>query len=320
MTDGVWQSSGINPSSPKGAFNRAVSTFRHWVTPDGSPGPDGVGGFAAESGRYHLYVSLACPWAHRALIFRRLKNLTAHITVSNVHPLIRDQGWTFEEGPGVSPDPVMGAEALHQLYAAADPMFSGRVTVPVLWDRHRKTIVNNESSEIIRMFDSAFDGVGAEGPRFFAEALESDIVEVMELVYPSVNNGVYRAGFATTQASYEDAVQVLFSALDTLEERLSTQRYLCGDQITGADWCLLPTLLRFDAVYYCLFKCNIRRLVAYENLWAYTRDLYQVEGVAETLNMDHVKQHYFGSLRMLNPTGIVPVGPSLDFDAPHRRG
>jgi putative glutathione S-transferase len=277
-------------------------------------------GLEAESGRYHLYVSYACPWAHRTLIYRKLKGLEDHISVSVVNPLMLEHGWTFEPADGVVPDPIQDAQYLHQIYTAAKPDYSGRVTVPVLWDKETGTIVNNESSEIIRMFDWQFDDVGASGPRFCPPELESDIDAVNTFVYGSINNGVYKCGFATTQEAYEEAVKKLFAALGQIDLRLSGSRYLVGETLTEADWRLFTTLLRFDPVYVGHFKCNIKRLVDYPNLWAYTRELYQVPGVAETVNFDHIKDHYYRSHHSINPTGVVPAGPDIDFTEPHRRG
>jgi len=303
-----------------GKFVRQESSFRHWVTADGSPGPTGEGGFPAAPDRYHLYVSYACPWAHRTLIFRALKGLEQVITVSVVHPLMPAESWVFGDYPGATPDQVHGFRKLHQLYDQCEPGFDGLVTVPVLYDKQRRTIVNNESSEIIRMLNHAFDRWGDGDVDFYPETLRGEIDAVNGVVYDQVNNGVYRAGFATTQAAYEEAYDSLFTALDELEKRLSTRRYLVGERITEADWRLFTTLVRFDAVYYGHFKCNRRRLIDYPNLWAYTRELYQVPGVAQTVNMDHIKTHYYGSHRSINPTGIVPKGPELDFLAPHGRG
>jgi len=307
-------------TSGSGEFIRVQSGFRHWVTADGSPGPSGKGGFQAEAGRYHLYVSLACPWAHRTLIFRMLQGLEDIISVSVVHPLMPPESWVFGDYPGATPDHVHGLHKLHQFYELAEPGFSGLVTVPVLYDKQRGVIVNNESSEIIRMLNSAFDTWGRGDIDFYPGHLRGEIDAVNVLVYDKVNNGVYRAGFATTQRAYEAAYGELFSALDELESRLSTRRYLVGDRITEADWRLFTTLVRFDAVYYSHFKCNRARLIDYPNLWAYTRELYQVPGIADTVNMDHIKTHYYGSHRSINPTGIVPLGPKLDFLQPHGRG
>ena len=303
----------------KGEFVRSVSNFRNWVTNDGSAGPTGEDGFIAEPGRYHLYVSHACPWAHRTLIYRALKGLEDVISVSVVHPLMPAESWVFGEYPGATEDHVNKANYLYENYLMADPHFNGLVTVPVLWDKKRQTIVNNESSEIIRMLNSAFDAFGNSDVDLYPEALRNEIDAINETVYNNVNNGVYRAGFATTQEAYNKAFDRLFNTLDELEERLSTQRYLVGEQITEADWRLFTTLVRFDAVYYSHFKTNKKRLMDYPNLWSYTRELYQVPGVAETVNMDHIKYHYFGSHRSINPTGIVPKGPEIDFMLPHGR-
>ena len=320
LVDGVWQDDSFDTARIKdGRFNRPTTKFRNWITPDGSPGRSGEGGFAAESGRYHLYVSLACPWAHRTVIFRQIKGLENTVSMSVTSWHIGDQGWTFDKETGSSGDSVNGAERLSQIYLAANPTYSGRVSVPVLWDGQRRTIVNNESSEIIRMFNSAFDAFTNDHTDYYPAELRLEIDSVNELVYANINNGVYRAGFATTQAAYDEAFHSVFSALDELERRLSRQRYLAGPRLTEADWRLFPTLVRFDAVYYSHFKCNLRRIVDYPNLSNYLRDLYQVPGVAETVHMNHIKRHYFGSHRKLNPTGIVPLGPELDFTAPHDR-
>jgi putative glutathione S-transferase len=313
LLDGVWQSERLDTRVADGRFIRRESQFRRWIT------ADGASGFRAEPGRYHLYVSLACPWAHRTVIFRKLKGLEDIVGLSVTHWRNVEQGWTFDAGPGVVPDPIHGARYLHQVYTAAEPKYSGRVTVPVLWDRVTGTIVNNESAEIIRMFNAAFDGVGAAPGDYYPAALRAEIDEVNARVYATLNNGVYRCGFATTQAAYDEAVAPLFETLDWLEERLATRRYVCGDRVTEADWRLFTTLLRFDAVYYGHFKCNLRRIVDYPNLWAYTRSLYQHPGVAATVDFHHIKHHYYGSQLRVNPTGIVPRGPLLDFDAPHGR-
>jgi len=322
LVDGVWHDKWYDTKSTGGRFERSAAQFRNWVTADGAPGPAGKGGFKAESGRYHLYVSYACPWAHRTLIFRTLKRLERHISLSVVHWHMAENGWTFAEGDGVVPDPVVGAQFMHQVYTAADPHYSGRVTVPVLWDKQQRTIVSNESPEIIRMFNSAFDalpGVDASLD-FYPAPLRAEIDAVNARVYATVNNGVYRAGFATSQEAYEEAARELFASLDWLEERLARQRYVAGNRITEADWRLLTTLLRFDPVYNTHFKCNLRRLVDYPNLWSYTRELYQVPGVAPTVRLDHIKRHYWGSHRNINPSGIVPIGPAIDYATPHDRG
>lgn len=319
LVEGRWRKDMSGFASADGRFQRKESALRNWVTPDGAPGPSGEGGFAAEAGRYHLYVSLACPWAHRTLILRRLKGLEDMIGLSVVHWLMLEDGWTFEPGPGVLPDPFFHARALHEVYAGAEPGFTGRATVPVLFDTRQRRIVSNESAEIIRMFNSAFDAVGAQPGDFYPEDLRSEIDAVNARVYDTLNNGVYKAGFAATQEAYEDAVRPIFETLDWLEARLARQRYLCGDRLTEADWRLFTTLVRFDPVYATHFKCNLRRIVDYPNLQGFLRELYQMQGVAETVDFDHIKRHYFGSHRHINPSGIVPMGPLLTLDDPHRR-
>jgi putative glutathione S-transferase len=317
LVDGVWLDE--EDAGSGGRFIRQPTRFRNWVTADGRAGPTGAGGFAAERDRYHLYVSLACPWAHRTLIFRRLKRLEAIIPVSVVSPLLRSGGWSFVTSEGSTGDPVNGAALLADLYRLAQPRYSGKVTVPVLWDKQRRTIVNNESAEIIRMFNSAFAAHTDVRDDFYPMPLRSEIDKVNDLVYSTVNNGVYRAGFATTQEAYDEAFVGLFGTLDRLEQRLSRQRYLVGDRLTEADWRLFTTLVRFDVVYYCHFKCNKRRIAEYAQLSNYLRDLYQMPGIAETVNLDHIKRHYYGSHRKINPTGIVPLGPEVNFAAPHDR-
>jgi putative glutathione S-transferase len=319
LVEGKWQDRWYDTGKTGGRYKRKESQLRHWVSADGSAGPSGTGGFKAEAGRYHLYVSLACPWANRTMIFRSLKGLETFISVSVVHWHMAENGWTFEPAEGVIPDPVNHADFLHQVYTAAVPDYSGRVTVPLLWDKKTNTIVSNESSEIIRMLNSAFDGIGAIPGDYYPENLRGEIDEINDRVYSTLNNGVYKAGFATTQAAYEEALTPLFETLDWLEQRLSKQRYLLGDSLTEADWRLFTTLIRFDPVYVGHFKCNIRRLVDYPNLWAYTRDLYQHEGVAETINMFHIKQHYYASHTSINPSAVVPLGPVLDLYAAHGR-
>ncbi len=326
LVDGVWHDKWTATAPADGRFERSAAQFRNWVTADGASGPTGRGGFKAESGRYHLYVSHACPWAHRTVIFRALKKLEPHVSLSVVHWHMAENGWTFAPGDGVIPDPIVGAQFMHQVYTAANPAYSGRVSVPVLWDRQTKTIVNNESPEIIRMFNSAFDSLPGVDTSldFYPADLRSEIDAVNARVYATVNNGVYRAGFVTSQAAYEEAARELFASLDWLDERLARQRYLVGGRagegrVTEADWRLFTTLVRFDPVYHGHFKCNLRRLVDYPNLWNYTRDLYQVPGVAPTVRLDHIKRHYWGSHRHINPTGIVPIGPEVDFAMPHDR-
>jgi putative glutathione S-transferase len=317
LVDGVWHEDVARTTN--GRFIRPSSVFRNFVTPDGSPGPTGEGGFPAEASRYHLYVSLACPWAHRTLIFRELKKLDNVISVSIAEPLYGKTGWEFGTARGGTPDSVNGKSSLAEIYLIADPRYTGRVSVPALWDKKRRTIVNNESSEIIRMLNSAFDAFTNVRTDYYPAGLRTEIDRVNEIVYPTVNNGVYRAGFATSQDAYEEAARGIFVTLDQLEERLSQQRYLAGKDVTEADWRLFTTLVRFDAVYYSHFKCNLRRVADYPNLWNYLRDLYQTPGIAETVSMDHIKRHYYGSQRQVNPTGIVPIGPLIDFNAPHDR-
>lgn len=319
LVNGQWQDKWYDTASTGGRFVRRDAAFRNWITPDGGAGPSGTGGFPAQAGRYHLYVSLACPWAHRTLIMRRLKGLEGAIGLSVVHWLMREEGWTFADGPGVIADGVNGARVLHQVYTAADPRYTGRVTVPVLWDTQRATIVSNESSEIIRMLNSAFDALGATPGDYYPAAQRGEIDAINARVYDTVNNGVYKAGFATSQAAYEEAVRPLFDSLDWLEARLSRQRWLVGDGFTEADIRLFTTLIRFDAVYVGHFKCNVRRIADYPALSAYVRDIYQRPGIAATVDFRHIKGHYYESHRTLNPSGVVPVGPLLDLDAPHGR-
>jgi len=307
LVDGVWSNDWYDTKSTGGRFARADAKIRDQI---------GDEEFLAEAGRYHLYVSLACPWAHRTLIMRELKGLTKMIDVSVVNLHMGENGWTFEDGPGVVADPNFGAKFLHQVYTAHDPHFTGRVTVPVLLDKQTKKIVNNESSEIIRMFNSAFDALGATPGDYYPEGLRSEIDGLNARIYETLNNGVYKAGFATTQVAYEEAVRPLFDTLDFLEERLATRRYLCGDRLTEADIRLFTTLVRFDPVYHGHFKCNLRRIVDYPSLWRYTRDIYQHPGVAGTVDFGHIKGHYYGSHKTINPTGVVPVGPAVDFSAP----
>lgn len=320
LVDGEWRDQWYDTKSTGGKFVRKDAAFRNWVTADGAPGPSGDGGFKAEAGRYRLYVSLACPWAHRTLILRALKGLEEMIPISVVHWLMKDKGWTFQDDdPDVIGDPIHGARFMHQIYTAAKADHTGRVTVPVLWDTKTGTIVSNESSEILRMFNSAFDGIGATPGDFYPEALRAEIDDVNARIYDTVNNGVYKSGFATSQEAYEAAVYPLFETLDWLEERLAAKRYLMGDRITEADWRLFTTLVRFDAVYVGHFKTNLKRLIDYPKLWAYTRELYQWPGVRGTVNMRHIKSHYFGSHETINPSGVIPAGPALDFDEPHGR-
>jgi putative glutathione S-transferase len=317
LVNGVWQDDVARTKD--GHFVRPPTRFRNWVTPDGSPGSSGEGGFAAEPGRYHLYVSLACPWAHRTVIYRKLKALENVISLSVVSPDMLKDGWTFNTDEGSTGDAVNGKSKLSEIYVLADARYTGRVSVPVLWDKQKKTIVNNESSEIIRMLNSAFDASTNVHTDYYPQGLRAQIDKLNEFVYPNINNGVYRAGFATSQAAYEEAFRNLFDALDEVEQILSRQRYLTGNTITEADWRLFTTLIRFDAVYYSHFKCNWRHIYEYPNLSGYVRDLYQQPGVAETVSLQQIKRHYYNSQRQVNPTGIVPVGPQLDFSAPHDR-
>ncbi|MFT7561499.1 MAG: putative glutathione S-transferase [Flavobacteriales bacterium] len=319
LVEGKWQNEWYDTKSSGGRFERKAPSFRNWITKDGSAGPSGIGGFNAESNRYHLYVSLACPWAHRTIIYRKLKGLEDMISMSVVNAFMGDEGWTFAEGEGVVADPIFNATNVHEIYTAAQADYTGRVTVPILWDKKTNTIVSNESPEIIRMFNSAFDNVGAIPGDFSPPELLSEIDKLNEFIYPTINNGVYRAGFATTQEAYDEAVVDVFSALDTLDARLENRRYLTGSTITEADWRLFTTLVRFDAVYVGHFKCNLRRIVDYPNIWGYLRDLYQVPGIADTVAMDYIKAHYYGSHETINPTRIVPVGPYIDFNASHGR-
>ena len=312
MVDGAWKTEDDIPRK-NGHFRRSTTSFRGWIFSDG--GTD----FPAEAGRYHLYIAWACPWAHRTAILRRLKGLEDAIGLSAVGSFMGDDGWAFYEEPGVIPDTVNGARFLREVYAKADPGYTGRVTTPVLWDKERETIVNNESREIVRMLDTEFGGIARADADFCPEDLRDEIDSTIDAIYEPINNGVYRSGFATTQEAYEEAVTDLFDALDHWEEVLETRRYLCGDRITEADWCMFPTLVRFDAVYHGHFKCNLRRIVDYPNLWGYLRDLYGQPGVAETVNMEHIKSHYYRSHGSVNPTGIVPKGPILDFEEPHDR-
>lgn len=319
LQNGQWVDKFYDTKSTDGRYVRKPSAFRNWVTADGSAGPSGVSGFKAEVGRYHLYVSLACPWAHRTLIFRALKGLEDMIDISVVHWFMGSDGWTFAPGDGSTPDPINDATFLHQVYTSAKPDFTGRVTVPILWDKQEGTIVSNESADIIRMFNTAFDDVGAALGDYYPQAERREIDALNARIYDTVNNGVYKAGFATTQSAYEDAVIPLFETLDWLEDRLSGRRYLMGDHLTEADWRLFTTLLRFDPVYVGHFKCNLRRIADYPNLSGYVRDLYQHPGVAATVNITYTKNHYYGSHETVNPTRVVPKGPVVDYAAPHNR-
>lgn len=320
LVDGKWADQWYDTKSTGGKFERAASKFRNWITPDGRPGTTGQGGFAAESGRYHLYVSYACPWAHRTLIFRQLKGLADHISISAVHPDMLADGWTFASDTyGATGDTLFGLPFARDIYTKADAHFSGRVTVPILWDKKLATIVSNESSEIIRMFNSAFDDLTGNSTDYWPRSQRDAIEQVNNRIYDTFNNGVYRCGFATTQAAYDDAIEPLFGTMDWLEQRLSQSRYLMGDAQTEADWRLFTTLVRFDPVYHLHFKCNRKRLIDYPNLWAYTRELYQVSGVADTVNLNHIVRHYHYSHETINPHRIIPTNPVIDFLQPHGR-
>ena len=320
LVDGVWQDRWYDTASTGGRFQRSTTSWRNWVTPDGAPGPTGTGGFKAESGRYHLYVCLACPWAHRTLIFRALKGLTPHIDVSAVHPDMLTEGWTFgTDFPGATGDRLFGLPYLRDIYLKADPKASGRVTVPVLWDKHRNTIVSNESAEIIRMFNSAFDGLTGNTDDYWPEDLRPQIEALNARIYDTVNNGVYKAGFATSQAAYDEGVIPLFESLDWLEALLGRNRYLAGDRLTEADWRLFTTMVRFDPVYHTHFKCNRKWLREYPNLWGWTRELYQIPGVAGTVDFNHIVRHYHYSHDTINPYRIIPINPVIDWLEPHGR-
>ena len=314
LVDGQWVDQWYDTKKTGGRFVRTQTQFRNWITADGSAGPTGQAGYKAEANRYHLYVSLACPWASRTLMIRTLKGLEDMISISVVHPLMLEHGWTFEEGEGVIGDPIFQARYLHEIYTAVKPDYTGRVTVPVLFDKKTKTIVNNESSEIIRMLNTAFDGLGAKPGNYVPDQWLEEIDTVNDFVYHRINNGVYKAGFATKQEVYEEEVTTLFAALDQMEERLAGQDYLVGNRLTEADIRLFTTLVRFDTVYFGHFKCNLKPLTAYPNLWAYTKRIYQLPGMAQTVNFDHIKRHYYGSHKTINPTGVIPLGPTLDWD------
>ena len=314
LVDGQWVDQWYDTKKTGGRFVRTQTQFRNWITADGSAGPTGQAGYKAETNRYHLYVSLACPWASRTLMIRTLKGLEDMISISVVHPLMLEHGWTFEEGEGVIGDPIFKARYLHEVYTAVKPDYTGRVTVPVLFDKKTKTIVNNESSEIIRMLNTAFDDLGAKPGNYVPDQWLEEINAVNDFVYHRINNGVYKAGFATKQEVYEEEVTSLFAALDQMEERLAGQDYLVGNRLTEADIRLFTTLVRFDSVYFGHFKCNLKPLTAYPKLWAYTKRIYQLPGMAQTVNFDHIKRHYYGSHKTINPTGVIPVGPTLDWD------
>ena len=320
LVDGVWHDQWYDTKSTDGAFKRSAAKIRNWITVDGSAGPSGESGFKAESGRYHLYVSYACPWAHRTLIFRVLTGLTDHISFSVVHPDMMADGWSFDSDyPGATGDTLYGLPFARDIYLKTDLHMSGRVTVPILWDKERETIVSNESSEIIRMLNSVFNEITGNQDDYWPAHMRDEIETVNARIYDKVNNGVYKSGFATSQKAYDAAVAPLFDTLDWLEDRLSSHRYLMGDRITEADWRLFTTLVRFDPVYHLHFKCNRRRIIDYPNLWSYTRELYQWPGVSETVNFDHIVRHYHYSHESINPHRIVPINPVSNFDAPHGR-
>lgn len=321
LIDGEWKDKWYDTSETGGKFVRDQAKFRNWVTADGSAGPTGEGGYAAESGRYHLYVSYACPWAHRTLIFRAIKELDSHISVSVVHPEMLGEGWTFAtDYPAATGDTLFGLEYLREVYTKVKPDMTGRVTVPVLFDKKTNTIVSNESAEIIRMLNSAFNDLTGNTDDYWPVELRDQIETLNSRIYDTVNNGVYKAGFATSQDAYDEAVHPLFDSLDWIEQILSTNRYLTGDHLTEADWRLFTTLVRFDSVYHQHFKCNRKRIIDYPNMWGYVRELYQRPGVAPTVNLDHIVRHYHYSHDMINPNRIIPINPVLDFDAPHGRG
>ena len=321
LVEGVWHDDWYDTGKTGGAFVRTDAAFRNWITADGSAGPSGEGGYKAESGRYHLYVSYACPWAHRTLIFRTLKDLDNHIDVSVVHPDMLDDGWTFQtDAHGATGDRLFGLPFARDIYIKAKPDVSGRVTVPILWDKKTETIVSNESSEIIRMFNSAFDAITGNTDDYWPEELRDAIAPVNDRIYDTVNNGVYKSGFATSQEAYDKAVYPLFESLEWLEERLSKDRYLMGDRLTEADWRLFTTLVRFDPVYHLHFKCNRKRIADYPELTGYLRELYQMPGIAETVNMNHIVRHYHYSHDTINPYRIIPINPEINLEAPHGRG
>lgn len=314
LVDGVWKDQWYDTESTGGRFVRKDSQFRNWITTDGAPGPSGEGGFKAEAGRYHLYVSLACPWASRTLMLRKLKGLEDMISISIVNPIMLENGWTFAPDQGVIPDPILNADFLHQVYTHADPNYTGRVTVPVLYDKEKDTIVNNESSDIMLMLNSAFDEIGAIEGDYYPEELRDQIKEMDDFVYPNINNGVYKAGFATDQAVYEEEVSHVFDALEKLDGILADKKFLLGDKLTTSDIRLFPTLIRFEHVYYGHFKCNIKHLTDFENVWRYTREIYNMAGISDTVDFYHIQHHYYGSHPTINPNGIIPAGPAISLD------
>ena len=319
LENGVWIDQWHNTKETKGRYVRKPSIFRNWITVDGEAGPTGKGGYLAEKDRYHLYISWACPWAHRTLIFRAIKGLENMISISVVNAIMRSKGWTFDDGYGVIPDNINHSKYLYEVYLKEDNTYSGRVTVPLLWDKKTSTIVNNESADIIRMFNSAFDNLGAKEGDYYPDSLRDKIDNMNDFIYQNINNGVYRSGFATTQDAYDEAIETLFLGLDELDNILSKQRYLVGNIITEADWRLLPTLLRFDSVYHGHFKCNKRKLKEYDNLFNYAKELYQFPGISNTYDDKYSKEHYYGSHETINPSGVIAHGPEFEFDTPHNR-
>ena len=319
LENGVWIDQWHNTKETKGRYVRKPSIFRNWITVDGEAGPTGKGGYLAEKDRYHLYISWACPWAHRTLIFRAIKGLENMISISVVNAIMRSKGWTFDDGYGVIPDNINHSKYLYEVYLKEDNTYSGRVTVPLLWDKKTSTIVNNESADIIRMFNSAFDNIGAKEGDYYPDSLRDKIDNMNDFIYQNINNGVYRSGFATTQDAYDEAIETLFFGLDELDNILSKQRYLVGNIITEADWRLLPTLLRFDSVYHGHFKCNKRKLKEYNNLFNYAKELYQFPGISNTYDDKYSKEHYYGSHETINPSGVIAHGPEFEFDTPHNR-
>jgi len=319
LENGVWIDQWHNTKETKGRYVRKPSIFRNWITADGEAGPTGKGGFLAEKDRYHLYISWACPWAHRTLIFRAIKGLENMVFISGVNAIMCSKGWTFDNGYGVIPDNINHSKYLYEVYLKEDNSYSGRVTVPLLWDKKTSRIVNNESADIIRMFNSAFDNIGAKEGDYYPDNLTDKIDNMNDFIYQNINNGVYRSGFATTQDAYDEAIETLFSGLDKLDHILSKQRYLIGNIITEADWRLLPTLLRFDSVYHGHFKCNKRKLKEYDNLFNYAKELYQFPGISDTYDDKYSKEHYYGSHETINPSGVIAHGPEFEFDQPHNR-
>ena len=319
LDNGKWVDQWHNTKDTKGRYVRKPSIYRNWITKDGSAGITGKEGYKAEKNRYHLYISWACPWAHRAMIFRSIKGLEDIITISCVNPFMRDKGWTFDDGYGVIADNINNSKYLYEVYLAEDANYTGRVTVPLLWDKNTNSIVNNESADIIRMFNSEFDQLGATKGDYYPIKYREKIEEMNTFIYKNINNGVYRSGFATTQEAYDEAIETLFNGLDKLEDILSKNRFLLGDQITESDWRFLPTLLRFDSVYHGHFKCNKKKIREYDSLFNYTKELYQFPGVSKTYDDTYSKLHYYGSHETVNPTGIIAHGPSFDFDQSHNR-